>query len=199
MRARRVAAALALILLPMFAAPVSAAEPAPLPAEPGARVLEGEVVTATTGDIDGDGVADLARVVRSDSNPTLLAVDAWSVDEAGSWTHHEQVPLRREASVDRQLSGLPRPDADGMLPVRFGDPVGFLVVGSASSTPAGSHIMVAAIGTADEDPACCLTVWEVGTLMSAAASLVTLDLALASGRGAAWIPWQGIAGGSGRS
>ncbi|MEO6059594.1 MAG: hypothetical protein ABIQ05_06480 [Candidatus Limnocylindria bacterium] len=187
MPARRVAAALALILLPMFAAPVRAAEPVPLPAEPGARVLDGEVVTATTGDIDGDGVADLVRVVRSNSNLTLLAVDAWSVDEAGSWTHHEQVPLRREASVDRQLSGLPRPDADGMLPVRFGDPVGFLVVGSASSTPGGSHVMVAAIGTADEDPACCLTVWEVGTWTSAPASSATLDLALASGRGAAWV------------
>lgn len=187
MRARRVAAALALILVPMLAMPVRAAEPVPLPAEPGARVLDGEVVTATTGDIDGDGVADLVRIVRSNSNPTLLAVDAWSVDEAGSWTHHEQVPLRREASVDRQLSGLPRPDDDGMLPVRFGDPVGFLVVGSASSTPVGSHVMVAAIGTADEDPACCLTVWEIGTLMSATASSVTLDLVLASGRGAAWV------------
>ncbi len=187
MRARRVAAALALILVPMLALPVRAAEPAPLPAEPGARVLDGEVVAATTGDINGDGVADLVRVVRSDSNPTLLAVDAWSVDAAGSWTHHEQVPLRREASVDRQLSGLPRPDDDGMLPVRFGDPVGLLVVGSAASTPGGSHVMVAAIGTADEDPACCLTIWEVETAGSAAASSVALDLALASGRGAAWI------------
>lgn len=187
MRARRVAAALALILVPMLAPPVRAAEPVPLHAEPGARVLDGEVVTATTGDIDGDGVADLVRVVRSNSNPTLLAVNAWSVDSAGSWTHHEQVPLRREASVDRQLNGLPRPDDAGMLPVRFGDPVGFLVVGSASSTPVGSHVMVAAIGTAEEDPACCLTVWEIGTLMSATASSVTLDLALASGRGAAWI------------
>ncbi|MDH4334573.1 MAG: hypothetical protein OEW24_04845 [Chloroflexota bacterium] len=187
MRTRRVAAALALILLPMLAAPVRAAEPSPLPAEPGARVLDGEVVAATTGDVDGDGVADLVRVVRSDSNPTLLAVDAWSVDGAGSWTQHAQVPLRREASVDRQLSGLPRPDADGMLPVRYGDPVGLLTVGSASSSPGGSRVMVAAIGTGDEDPACCLTVWEVGTRLSAAASSVTLELALASGRGAAFV------------
>lgn len=186
MRARGMAAALALILLPMFAPPVSADGPA-LPAEPGARVLDGEVVAATTGDIDGDGVADLVRVVRSDSNSTLLAVDAWSVSDAGSWTHHEQVPLRREASVDRQLSGLPRPDAEGMLPVRVGDPVGFLVVGSASSAPGGSHVMVAAIGTADEDPACCLTVWEVGARSGGTVPSVTLDLALASGRGAAWV------------
>ncbi|MEX1157006.1 MAG: hypothetical protein WED12_07535 [Chloroflexota bacterium] len=186
MRARGVAVALALILLPMFSAPVRADGPA-LPAEPGARVLDGEVVAATTGDIDDDGVADLVRVVRSDSNSTLLAVDAWSVNSDGRWTRHEQVPLRREASVDRQLSGLPRPDADGMLPVRFGDPVGFLVVGSASSTPGGSHVMVAAIGTADEDPACCLTIWEVGARSGGTAPAITLDLALASGRGAAWI------------
>lgn len=184
MRARRVAAALALILVPMLAMPVRAAEPAPLPAEPGARVLDGDVVTATTGDIDGDGVADLVRIVRSDTNPTLLAVDAWSVDEAGSWTHHEQVPLRRETSVDRQLSGLPRPDADGMLPVLFGESVGFL---RAGTTPlGGERVMVAAIGTRDEEPACCLTLWEVEARSGVAESALTLRLALALGRGAFW-------------
>lgn len=161
--------------------------PVPLPEEPAAHLLVGATFDAVTADLDGDGVRELVRVVADPSGSGNVLVDAWRASTASAPAESlGSAPLRRDASVDEQLSGVPRPAADGTLAVRVTDGARLLVV------PRGERerVMVAAIGSGDADVrACCITFWEpqldpagalrlvrVGGAQQSASAVVAADL-----------------------
>jgi len=118
--------------------------------------LPGTVVTALVGDVDGDGVRELVRVLPWETNPAQLGVDVVGIED-GRPAAHRPLGLRRESTPeDRDVVGRGPPDAVGMYPVARGDPVGLLVWRDG----ARERVLVATNGI-QVFGACCLTLWEV--------------------------------------
>lgn len=162
----------ALVLGAWFPGPTRAALPgvSAIPDEHGSQLLDGEAVAAVVADITGDGTRDLVRVVRRTQNPGQLAVDAWTID-TGRPTALGQVSLMR-GTTPEEKRGSPRP-ADGMLPVRVGEPARFLVWHDHGR----ERLLLATIGMRRDQRACCLTVW----LVQAAGGTVQLSRMIDSG------------------
>ena len=155
----RLAASLVLgcLLLAALVAPLHAARAAtPLPAEPGARFLDGAAYGAIVADLDGDGSRELVRLVAKTDSPGLLAVDAWRVSVAGAWQSLGEVGLARAASVNERLTERPAKQ-NPMRPVGVGEPARFLVWNDGQR----DRLLVATIAASLQPVACCLTVWEV--------------------------------------
>ena len=125
------------------------------------------------GDVDGDGIRELVRVVAWDTNPTQLAVEVISVAGDGSVGSHGQVPLRRESVPDDSevVSG-PPPDEENMLPLAPGEPVRLI----AWQQSGREQVLVATLGAARLAVPCCLTLWSVGFDAGGATSLQLLGL-----------------------
>ncbi len=178
-RAPRALLGLALLSLlagpPVTAGAATAATPVPLPPEPGSRLLYGLAQAAVVADLDGDGSRELIRLLPRGGSSTELAVDVWRVSSAGSWVPAGPTAFRRKVGADEILSGGPRPDAEGMLPVQNGDPAWLLVVRVAGR----DEVVAASAGSTG----CCMTFWRVTN----PADHVTLTLAGASGIGAQWL------------
>lgn len=164
MPTRRGAVLAVLALLGVSAAPAVALDdtpPVPLPPEPPAIELPGLTMASLTFDLDGDGVRELVRVVRDTTPSPGLVVEAWTVSRLadGPRPPRRSPPLRRDASVDEQLSGLPRPGRDGTLTVGVGDPVRLVVM----RVEGRERIVLAVQGSGGDEALrpCCLTLWEV--------------------------------------
>ena len=161
---------LAIAALALGPGPAAAIEDTPavgLPDEAPSRTLPGTTYGAVTADLDGDGAPELVRLVAATDGSGRMAVDVWrqpSIDP-GSRAIGELV-IRRDASVDEQLSGLPRPGTDGTLPLQVNDAARLLVLHDRGR----ERVIVAAIGLAVPDGRpCCLTLLEVrvaGSLMT---------------------------------
>jgi hypothetical protein len=142
-------------------AALPAAQASPVRAVTGAPpeqvvALDGRAVNAIVGDVDGEGVRELVRVVPWETNPTQLAVDV-ARGTADGVALLPQVALRRESTPDdRDVVGRGDPDPDGMFPVLQGDPVRLL----AWNDGARERVLVAALGV-QLFGACCLTLWDV--------------------------------------
>lgn len=154
-RPGRLLVAAALIGLAGF--PPSAARAASaVPAE-NVVAIDGQTQSAIVGDVDGDGVRELVRIVPVTVNPTQLAVDVLREMTGGGVSRLPQVALRREQTPeDRDVIGRGEADADGMYPVQQGDPVRLLAWRDGER----EHVLAAALGL-QTFGACCLTLWDV--------------------------------------
>lgn len=155
MRSRLVAGCLAAALLAVSPTPASAASV--IPAETGVELSSG-ARSAIVGDVDGDGIRELVRVLRWQNDPGRLAVEVTSVDAAGRLVSGGQVLLRRAASPDDVFDGGPQVDRDGMLVVGAAEPARLL----AWRVDGVERVIVAGIGTQGLPRPCCLTLWQVG-------------------------------------
>ncbi len=144
----------------------------PLPAE-SVTSLDGALEAAIVGDVDGDGMRELVRVVAWDTNPSQLAVEVISVAADGTVDNHGQVPLRRESVPDDRevVSGRP-PDDQNMLPLAPGEPVRLI----AWQQSGRERVLVATLGAARLAVPCCLTLWSVGFDAGGATTLELLGL-----------------------
>lgn len=142
--------------------PVAAIDDTPaaaLPAEAPSRTLPGPTYGAVSADLDGDGAPELVRLVAAFDGSGRMAVDAWRQPPSGDPVSLGEVPIRRDASVDEQLSGLPRPGTDGTLPLQVNDAARLLVLRDHGRP----RVVVAAIGlNVPDGRPCCLTLLEVG-------------------------------------
>jgi hypothetical protein len=155
MRSRLAAGCLAGVLLAAVSTPTGAVRA--IPAESGFELQFG-ARSAIVGDVDGDGVRELVRILRWQNDPGRLAVDVTYLDEAGTVMSGGQVLLRRGISPDDVLDGGPRPDRDGMLVVGAAEPARLF----AWRVDGVERVIVAGIGTERLPRPCCLTLWEVG-------------------------------------
>lgn len=163
MPTRRHVALAVLILLGVTATPAAALDdvpPVPLPAEPPAIELPGLPVSTITFDLDGDGARELVRIILDPNRSPGMIVEATWVDglEDGVVRAAQSLPIRRDASVDEQLSALPRPDRNGTLAITVGDPARLLLMRRDGE----QRVVVAAEGNGGGTGLpCCLTLWEV--------------------------------------
>ncbi len=150
--------------------PVAAIDDTPavsLPAEAPSVTLPGTTYGAVAADLDGDGAPELVRLVAASDGSGRMSVDAWRQPASGEPVQLGERTLRRDASVDEQLSGLPRPGTDGTLPVEVNDAARLLLLHDHG------RVRVIAAGIGLDIPGgrpCCLTLVEVGL----AGSQVTL-------------------------
>jgi hypothetical protein len=132
---------------------------ATVPPEPGSRLLPGTTYGAIVADLDGDGVRELIRLTPLERDPSKLAVETWREARNGSWAATGQAALRRGASVDEQLSGIPKPDADRTLPLLVNDRARLVTWHDGTRARVLAVVIGAqAVGGA---PPCCLTAWDV--------------------------------------
>jgi hypothetical protein len=142
--------------------PVAAIDDTPavaLPAEAPSVTLPGTTYGAVTADLDGDGAPELVRLVAASDGSGRMSVDAWRQPASGEPVPLGERTLRRDASVDEQLSGLPRPGTDGTLPVEVNDAARLLLLHDHG------RVRVVAAGIGLDIPGgrpCCLTLVEVG-------------------------------------
>jgi hypothetical protein len=120
--------------------------------------LPGEARSAMVGDVDGDGVRELVRILPWETDPGRLAVEITSIDDARGVTSGRQAQLRRGVTPEDVFAGGPRPDEDGMLSVARGEPARLL----AWRLDGVERVIVATIGTRRIPRPSGLTVWEVG-------------------------------------
>lgn len=160
---RRHAALVVLILLGVTATPAAALDdtpPVPLPAEPPSIELPGLPASTITFDLEDDGVRELVRILLDPNRSPGMIVEVTWVDrlEAGVVRVARSLPIRRDASVDEQLSALPRPDRNNTLAVSVGDPASLLLMRRDGE----QRVVVAAEGSGGgTGRPCCLTLWEV--------------------------------------
>ncbi len=159
-RTRRatVVGALLLVLMPtMSMARIDDTAPIPIPGEAPAQLLDGTAYAAVTVDVGGE--AGIVRLVAASNGSGDMAVDAWAVPSiSGPAELVDEAPIRRDASVEESFSALPRPAADGTLPLRVSDAARLLVVRDGDAR----RVIVAAIGATGPDVRpCCLTLYEV--------------------------------------
>lgn len=155
-----VAALLALSLAAPALPPARGATdaPEPLPAEPGAYLLDRTTLGAIVADIDGDGIRELARLVPQTDAPGRMAVQVLRFGPDGSPQPIGEVGLRRGASVDEILEGFRPVDGEQMLSLRVDEPVRLVIWHDGTR----ERLLVVTIGTDDLPVACCLTVWQLG-------------------------------------
>jgi FG-GAP repeat len=120
-------------------------------------LVDGGVISAVVGDVTGDGVRELVRIV-AEGGP--LAAQVISIGAGGAVQLHPEAALRRSATpADFGILGHTPPDADGMYPVTINDAVRLLVVRVAG----GERVLVAAESGLDlAGGPCCMTLWQVG-------------------------------------
>ena len=190
MAATRRAASLVLAITALAFAPwpvvaIDETPAAALPPEAPVQTLPGVTYGAVTVDLDGDGAPELVRLVAASDGSGRMGVDAWRQPSSGDAVLLGERTIHRDASVDEQLSGLPRPAPDGTLPLRVDDAARLLVLNDRG-TP---RVIVAAIGLhGSETRPCCLTLLElrlvdkglsltpVGGQQQDAAGVVVIDL-----------------------
>ncbi|MDQ3689955.1 MAG: hypothetical protein M3406_07985 [Chloroflexota bacterium] len=114
--------------------------------EDGTQVLPGEAVGAVTGDVDGDEVRELVRVVVDPVQPEHLLLEAWSFDGA-AWTILGSTPATRrdEDGAARQLI-VNATDGFALLAWSDGD---------------GQHVLFLTAGNLAGSRSCCLTIARV--------------------------------------
>jgi hypothetical protein len=107
---------------------------------------------AIVGDIDGDGVREVVRVVREAAGS--LAAEAWRHDE-DVWRSLGRVGLRRGAVVDELDKGFG--DALDMVPLLVNEPARLV----AWDRDGRERVLIATLGHPDPGPPCCLTLFEL--------------------------------------
>lgn len=153
------AALLTLSLTAPLSSPADAAEasPRPLPAEPGAYLLDRQTLGAIVADIDGDGEREVARFVPRTDAPGRMALQVLRLAADGSPHPLGEVGLRRGASVDEQFESFRPVDRDKMLELNADEPARFVIWHDGKR----ERLLAVTIGTDDLPVACCLTVWQV--------------------------------------
>lgn len=127
-----------------------------IPGRHAGHVLEGEALSAVVGDVDGDGVRELVRLVPRPEDDLHLAVDV--VRMTGDRPERlDPAPLRRSYGVEEVLEGQAVPDEDDKVAARVDEPARLAVWRG----PDGEEVLAMAIGRQAPRP-CCLTVWRVG-------------------------------------
>jgi hypothetical protein len=142
------------LLLGMLAAPrVAAVSGVP---DDGAIKLPGDrVLAAMVGDVNGDGVRDLIRLVPGSANPGQMAVEADAIRD-GSAVSLGEAALQRTATTDDVAAGR-RPTDDGLLPLQVTEPARLV----AWRDGGREQVLVATIGSGGLSRPCCLTLWRV--------------------------------------
>jgi hypothetical protein len=148
-------ATLALATAAWLALPQPGLAVSAIPAEV-ATFLAPDALTAIVGDVDGDGVRELVRLVPRAGDDLHLAVEVVQVDAAGEVRQLGEAPLLRGASFDEQFNGLTRP-GETMLPARVDDGARLL----AWRVDGRERVLAVAIGAQDDERPCCLAVWQV--------------------------------------
>lgn len=141
--------AIAVPLAPPLVAQLAAEE---LPVTDGAITLPEPSRGAIVGDIDGDGVREVVRVVREAAG--RLAVEAWR-HEDDVWRSLGRVGLRRGAVVDELEKGFG--DAVDMVPLLVNEPARLV----AWDRDGRERLLIATLGHPDPGPPCCLTLFEL--------------------------------------
>lgn len=141
-------------LAAMLAAPPAHAVTT-IPDEEVVQLAGDRTLRAMVGDVDGDDVRELVRLVPWQVNPGLQAVEVDSV-RGEQVASAGQVQLWRAATPDEAFAGR-RLSADGLLPLGVGEPAQLI----AWRQDGVERVLVATIGTRDLARQCCLTLWRV--------------------------------------
>jgi hypothetical protein len=148
----------------------------------GGGVLPGQAQGAIVGDVDGDGVRELVRLVPWDANPGLLALEVvrmvGDVPSIG-----DQVVVERATSVEDVLVGSNR-DEDELLPLRTSDPARLIAWRGGGRERVLLATMQGDPGSAVIERSCCLTLWWVTLDSGGGTELRYIGNTAASG---AWI------------
>ena len=179
-RALARAVLLASFLAASIASPAAGAEAVPPEA---AVLLDGESFGAMVGDIDGDGVRELVRLVPWGVNPSQKAVEVISI-RGGVPRSHGHHLVERVATPDDTFAGN-NPAQNPLMAVGIREPTRLI----AWRGPDGERVLVGGIGVNDLPRPCCLTLWWVildrsGTTeleyiqdtMSSSAHVLAMDL-----------------------
>jgi hypothetical protein len=148
----------------------------------GGGVLPDRTHGAIVGDVDGDGVRELVRLVPWSSSRGLLAVEIVTTegDEPATWG---QWLVERAATPDDHVAGN-NPDESERLPLSTSEPARLIAWRDGD----GERVLLATMqgepGSAAIERSCCLTLWWVGTDVNGATQLRYIQNTAAS---AAWI------------
>ncbi len=115
----------------------------------------GDSFGAMVGDVGGDGVRELIRLVPWGVNPSQMAVEVVSMAGDAPQRHGHHL-VQRAASPDDTFIGN-NPNEDPLLPVGIREPTRLI----AWHGPDGERVMAAAIGVTELPRPCCLTLWWV--------------------------------------
>jgi hypothetical protein len=179
--ARVIVAALlaAAALVAGVAPPVAGLEAIP---REGGSVLPGEAHGAIVGDVDGDGVRELVRLVPWSSSPGRLALEVVSMD-GGEPRLHGQALVQRAASVEDHVAGN-NPDEAELLPLSTSEPARLIAWRDGDRERVLLATMQGDPGSVAIERSCCLTLWWVGFDRDGATALEYVQNTVAS---AAWI------------
>jgi hypothetical protein len=160
MAARGPAGSLAVVVL---LAAVSAVLPPPaaavsaIPQRHAGQLLAGATISAVVGDVDGDGVRELVRLVPRPDDEVHLAVDVVRMDGDSPEVLHS-AELRRSYAVEEVTEGQAVPDRENKVAARVDEPAR-LVVWRADGR---ERVLAMAIGRLQSPRPCCLTIWQIG-------------------------------------
>ena len=152
-----------------------------IPAEGGA-LLPDRTHGAIVGDVDGDGVRELVRLVPWNNSPGLLAAEVVTMEGHEPATRGQWL-VERAAATDDHVAGN-NPDESERLPLSTSEPARLIAWRDGD----GERIL---LGTMQGDPgsaaierSCCLTLWWVVTDVNGTTQLRYIQNTMAS---AAWI------------
>lgn len=144
---------LAALTVPLAAPPAHAVST--IPDEEAVQLAGVRTLRAMVGDVDGDSVRELVRLVPWQVNPGLQAVEVDSVRNERI-VSDGQAQLWRAATPDEAFAGR-RLSAGNLLPLGVGEPAQLLAWRQAGV----ERVLVATIGTQGLARQCCLTLWRV--------------------------------------
>ena len=172
-RALARAVLLASLVAASIASPAAGAQAVP---PERADLLEGESFGAMVGDVDGDGVRELVRLVPWSVNPSQKAVEIISI-RGGEPRSHGQHLVERAATPDDTFAGN-NPAENALMAVGVREPARLI----AWRGPDGERVLVGGIGVNDLPRPCCLTLWWVMLDRSGATELELIQDTMSSSR-----------------
>jgi hypothetical protein len=174
-----VATVLAVATLAVGATPGAGVEAIP---DEGALILPDEAHGAIVGDVDGDGVRELVRLVPWHVNPGLLALEVVMMDGAVPRVLG-QVQVQRATSVEDYVARRNRDQAP-LLPLSTNEPARLVAWREGGRERILLATMQGAPSSAAIERSCCLTLWRVGLDRDGATAL---DHVQSTAVSAAWI------------